>query len=304
MSRRASNPTGYPGRRAATPLPGVLPPLSRQEEAQLLAAYRQHGDRDAFERLVRANLRFVRAIAGRHLGCGLSLQELVSIGCLGLVRAINGHDAASGTRLVAYAVWWIRNEIHAALATEVTNVRVPANAIADRQQVGLRRDQLEQERGASVSLAEAIEIATAEGLLGSKSPDPAVLAAGRDRSLDAPRYRDQPDGPTHLEALPAPSDDSEDDLVCAEVRDSVREWVALLEPRSRRIVELRFGIGRPAANLAQIGAELGISRQRVRQLLSRALDQMRADLLRQRSGPASRLVEMLELDTPSTAEAA
>ncbi len=287
-----------------TPPPGALPPLTRDEEAQLLTDYTQHGQMGALDRLVRANLRFVCAVACQHTGRGLSLQELISAGCLGLIRAIDEHDPANGTRLVSFAAWWIRKEIRLALATEVTNVRLPANAIADRRRVRRHHARLQQALGEAVDLVDAVAIAVAEGVLAGKPADWAEYAFATESSLDAPADADDPGGPTQLDSLPAPADEDEGALVCAEMRASVRELVASLEPPLRVVVEMHFGIGRPAVGLTQIGAQIGVSRMRARQLCHQALDQMRADLLRQRSGPASRLVEMLELTTPSTAEAA
>jgi RNA polymerase primary sigma factor len=287
-----------------TPPPGALPPLTRDEEARLLTGYRQHGQAGALDRLVRAHLRFVCAVACQHTGRGLSLQELINAGCLGLIRAIDEYDPSHGTRLLSFAAWWIRKEIRLALATEVTNVRLPASALADRRRVGHHRARLQHLLGEAVGLVDAVAIAVAEGVLAGKPADWAEYAFATESSLDAPADGGDPSGPTRLDRLPAPADEDDGALVCAEMRASLRELVASLEPGLRVVVEMHFGIDRPALGLTQIGAQIGVSRTRARELCHLALDQLRADLLQQRPGPASRLVEMLELNPPSTAEAA
>ena len=246
-------------------------PLLTYSEERALVKHVSRGEPQAIEKLVSANLRFVIHVARSYQNQGLTLADLINEGNLGLLTAARKFDAEKGVRFITYAVWWIRQNIKKAIEVQSRSVRVPANVLNDltqvrREQVALRH-QLEREP-TTCELADATDF-----------PEEKIRhtlgATYQSVSLDTLRYED---GEVPLvETLT----DEEAPLSDATVFDGAlkTEVAAALDnlaPRSRYILALHYGMdGQAPHTYQQIGTELGVSRERVRQLKEEALERIR-----------------------------
>lgn len=252
---------------------GSIDPIPREQEWDLIRRYQQNGDQEARDRLVRANLRFVASIAQEYWGRGIEPQELIALGCVGLLKAIERFDPDAGWKFISYAVWWIRQTILAELA-QGELVRRPLNGPA----VGSRM------RKAEHTLAQAT----------GRQPDPRAVAraAGvsdadplaveqRIVSLDGEIHRmggfPEPDDGTYAELLPdGNAPDPEQDAEAHETRALVAGLLGRCTKRERLILRHYYGLaGAETLNLQQIGQQLHLTRERVRQIRNEALGRLR-----------------------------
>lgn len=268
-----------PGARAGTP-PGSLdqylkeisayPLIDREEEGHLACRIRR-GDREALEKLVNSNLRFVVSIAKKYQNQGVALSDLINEGNLGLIRAAEKFDETRGVKFISYAVWWIRQAILQALAEQSRIVRVPLNRAGELHRIGKRSSALVQELGREPTvgeLAEGLEV-EADELYKTMSIAMAHL------SLDAPLVPGEdnklldylPD-----EYRPGPEQEAFDKAL----KNNVEEALSTLKPREAKILRLYYGLdGEDAMTLEEIGQQLGVTRERVRQIKERALARLR-----------------------------
>jgi RNA polymerase sigma-32 factor len=258
----------------------VYPELEREQEIDLARRHRS-GEREAGELLLCAHLRDVVAIARGYLGYGQPLAELIAAGNLGLVRALDRFDPARGLRFMTYAGYWVRNEILAHVLSTWSVVGVGKSSLAVRLFFGLRRERARLEArgcgGAALvdALAARFECSSARILAMQQRLEMRDLAFDLDE---------------HLAGAPADTlekaDHPERDLAEREWRQVVRERLdaALteLDAREREIVERRL-LAEERPSLVELGSELGLSRERVRQLEHQACRK-----LRRRLGPELR----------------
>jgi len=247
------------------------PLLTREEEVEL-AQRIEKGDLAAKERLINSNLRLVIKFARRYQGHGLTMQDLVQEAMLGLIRAAEKFDYRRGYKFSTYAVLWIKQAIQRGLDNTGRPVRIPAH-IAQRERTVNR---VEAELSASLN-REPTEEEIAER---AKLPLDEVKAV-RDltrvtTSLDAPVGDD---GDTTLGEFRAEASESvEEEVDEREQENAVTAALATLPEDERRVIELRFGTGdEPVATLREVGRELGVTQQRVRQLEERALKRLAGD---------------------------
>lgn len=256
-----------------------IPVLSREEEHALALRVRDQNDTDAAERLIRANLRYVVAIAVTFRRYDLRLADLISEGNVGLVTAVRKFDPDAGTRFVTYAAYWIRAFILNHVIRSWSLVGSGSGALRSKVFFRLRR-----ERAKMGMTAEEIEAARAE-LAQQLNTSPERIAEmmhrldGRDVSLDADVYGD---GKTS--GIDLLEDDSilQDEQLDAAERESivsgcVQTALAALDHRERYIVEQRM-MADEELSLAEIGRRLGVSRERARQLEARAKKKLRKNL--------------------------
>ena len=250
---------------------GRVPPLRPQEQIDL-ARRVERGDRAARTRMIEGNLRLVVAIATRHRNRGLPLEDLVQEGVIGLMRAVDLFDHRRGTAFSTYATWWIRQAVTAALASRSRTIRLPTRQVHALSRIRRREAEISRLHGRaprSAELARDTGVPAAEVEL-------LRLRGAEVRSLDEPagggvRHRAEL---VADEGSPAP----EETVLRDEEHTVLGDAVARLDGRSRRIVRDRFGVaGREPRTLAAIGRDLGMSRERVRQIQERAL----VDLARQ-----------------------
>jgi RNA polymerase primary sigma factor len=259
--------------------------LSAADEREL-AGQIADGDVRARDRMVRANLRLVVNIARGYTGKGLSLQDLIEEGNLGLLRAVEGFDPAVGTRFSTYASYWIKQSIKRALINSAKTIRIPAYMV----------ELLSKWRRASARLTEELgrtptpeEVARVLGLQKKKLP----IIKKAIRIYNSTPQTDQSETGWSLgeivmdERLKTP----EDELVEHDVLKSVREMLTTMDPREATVLKMRFGLEEHEPHtLKEIGESLGLTRERVRQIETEALGKL-ADGLKD---PRERLIEQLE----------
>lgn len=252
-----------------------LPLITDPAEERRLARLAQKGDERAAERLVTANLRFVISYVKKYQGHGLDLSELVAIGNEGLLKAVRKFDPDQGVKFISYAVWWVRQAVLKALAEQTRSVRIPLNQNSQLIRLSraetilgqvLRRDPTDDE---------------VARLIG-ETPDNVRSArqmSATEVSLDAPVDRSDRDASTLGERF-AGVDGAE----IEEVTDYklMREFIErvfrkYLTPRERKILYLYYGLeeGSEAMTLERIGALMGVTRERIRQIRERAFEKLR-----------------------------
>jgi len=240
-------------------------PQSRQLERETARAARA-GDEEALERLVQANLRFVVSVALQYKGRGVPLLDLISEGNTGLVEAARRFDERRGCKFITYAVWWIRERIHQALRRGSRSVPLTWKQVAERKKVKTERRNLMRTLDREVSFSEAVGAA---GLDGDE-----LTAALDDVSLDAPMV----DGweTTWYDILSVPGGEAEKSLERRALSETVRDCLSDLDVREAEVIRSYFGLDDSLPkSLAEIGAGMGLSRERARQLRNSGLEKMR-----------------------------
>ncbi|MCC6773469.1 MAG: RNA polymerase sigma factor RpoD/SigA [Gemmatimonadaceae bacterium] len=252
-----------------------LPLITDPAEERRLARLAQQGDEKAAERLVTANLRFVISYVKKYQGHGLDLSELVAIGNEGLLKAVRKFDPDQAVKFISYAVWWVRQAVLKALAEQTRSVRIPLNQNSQLIRLSraetilgqvLRRDPTDDEIARLIG-------ETPETVRSSRQ------MSATEVSLDAPIDRSDRDASTLGERF-AGVDGAE----IEEVTDYklMREFIErvfrkYLTPRERKILYLYYGLeeGSEAMTLERIGALMGVTRERIRQIRERAFEKLR-----------------------------
>ena len=248
--------------------------LSRREEATLSARIRE-GDEAAWEELVRCNLRLVVSIARGYTGRGLDFADLIQEGNLGLMRAARGFDADFGTKFSTYATWWIKQSISRAISNKASPIRVPIHAASEERTVNSVRNHLQATTGREPSVEELSEF------VGKSAREVANYLAVRKTvvSYDVPVGAEEDSSLSNLLADETEAD-TEDLFLENALKDSVRGLLEILSERERRVVERRYGLdGGKCATLMEIGKEIGVTRERVRQIQSVAFRKLRSHAL-------------------------
>ncbi|MCF7793496.1 MAG: RNA polymerase sigma factor RpoD/SigA [Candidatus Cloacimonetes bacterium] len=251
-----------------------IEPLSREEENEL-AIKAQKGDKKALDKLVTSNLKFVVKVAARYQNRGLSLAELISEGNMGLIKAIEKFDPEKDNKLISYAVWWIRQRILFALAEKTNVIRMPLGKSNMMNKIKFIDDQVYSETGRHASVEEIADRSN----LDKKAIKKVNKQAVKTTSLDDKNYTNKHDSVTLSEFLEDPDDVDPKTLYYRErVQDKIEDSISKLPPRDAFIVKQYFGLdGDKGKNFAQIGEELGLSRERVRQIQKAALQKIMAD---------------------------
>jgi RNA polymerase primary sigma factor len=244
--------------------------LSREEEAAL-AARIQEGDEAAWEELVGCNLRLVISIARNYTGRGLEFTDLIQEGNLGLMRAARGFDADFGTKFSTYATWWIKQAIGRAIANKASSIRVPIHAAEQERILNGVRNHLQTTTGRE-ELGELLGKSPSE-VHGTLTARKTVV------SYDVPIGHEENGSFSDLLADESASE-TEDLFMEDALKDSVRDLLETLPERERYVIERRYGLddGR-CATLAEIGAGIGVTRERVRQIQRSALSRLRSRAL-------------------------
>lgn len=248
-------------------------PFKDREAEREMARRAQQGDREAAQRLVEANLRFVVSYVKRYQDQGLSLKELVSAGNVGLLKAVQKFDPDRGVKFISYAVWWIRQTVLQALAEEGGSTAIPESRNSQLYQLSRAEQRLTQELGrpptdheVAEELGERVEIVR---LLREVDRPPV--------RFDAPLDETQSDSATFHEQF---ADTDEEELerdVEEHIRREILEelFAEHLTDRERKILVLYYGLddGEPYT-LEEIGQLMGVSRERIRQLRNRAFEKL------------------------------
>jgi RNA polymerase primary sigma factor len=264
---------------------GQVKLLTPQEEVALARRIRR-GDKAARDQMITANLRLVVKMAREYQGLGLPLLDLINEGNIGLMKGVERFDPRKGAKLSSYASWWIKQAIRRALSNTSKTIRLPVHVM----------DKLAQVRKAEARLHEALD----------REPTDEEVAA--DLRLNVRRirqYREASRAPVSLDS-PVSLDDATtiaehvadasaaapfEELVKSNDHALVKEVLATLDKRESRILAMRFGLddGQPKT-LEEVGARLGVTRERIRQIQEQALQKMRVKF-EKRDEPVEALAE-------------
>ena len=246
-------------------------PLITQDEEVVLAKRIHAADEEALDKLVRSNLRFVVSVAKKYQNQGVSLSDLINEGNLGLIRAAHKFDETKGIKFISYAVWWIRQAILQALAEQSRIVRVPLNRAGTLHRITRRSSALQQELGREPTAAEV-----AEGMdIEVEEVEKTLSISQNHVSLDAPLAPGEEN--RLLDYLPDTQNPGPDaETFERALTQSIEEVLSSLREREAKILRLYFGLDSPEPmTLEEIGAQLGITRERVRQIKEKALSRLR-----------------------------
>ena len=245
-------------------------PMITPEEEVVLAHRIHNGDDEALEQLTKANLRFVVSVAKQYQGQGLGLIDLINEGNVGLITAAKKFDETRGFKFISYAVWWIRQSILQALAENSRLVYLPLNQVNNLTKIHRFLSDFAQKNERTPSneeIAEALDIDV-------EKVKTIMQSSGRPTSMDAPLADDE--GSCLLDLLQSrDGSNTERDLITGSPITEVSAAVKKLPERERKVVEMFFGLNGPEMNLEDIGRELHLSRERVRQLKEKALKLLR-----------------------------
>ena len=251
---------------------GVKESLTSEEEAELAKQIKQD-NHQAQEILVEANLRFVVSIAKQYANQGVALEDLISEGNVGLIRAAQGFDEKKGCRFITYAVWWIRQAILQTLAENSRIVRLPLNRVNELYRMG----RASRELGHSLGRAPTTNEIAGQLDIPRKNIEGMLSIHSTHLSLDRPVY-DGSDKTFQDMMATKDAEAPEDALMEDSLRNSVLEMLSTLDVREKTIISLFFGLSTNRRHtLAEIGRTMGISRERVRQLKNRAISRLQQE---------------------------
>jgi RNA polymerase primary sigma factor len=246
-------------------------PLLTTPQEIAIARLVQAGDPEAMQELVKRNLRFVISVAKKYQNRGLALTDLIGEGNIGLLTAARKFDPDQGVKFISYAVWWIRQAILASLARQGRTVRVPLNRTADLSRIIRTSEALRQELRREPTPE---EVAKAVGLSLEVVQSLASLNYA-DVRLDAPLDLDG--DRSMIDRFVADDQaDAEEQAMDKFLAEEIEHALSTLPPRDAKVLRLYFGLdGGHEHTLEEIGAMLGVTRERVRQLRDRALKRLR-----------------------------
>ena len=250
-----------------------VPLLTPQEEVKL-AAQIKRGNKKAREKMIKANLRLVVKIAHDFGNYGLPLLDLVSEGNIGLMKAVERFDPKKGGKLSTYASWWIKQSIKRALANQSKTIRLPVHLVDKIGKIRRVAAQMTEELGREPSTE---ELAEELGLPPAKVAHLKNVAV-RPASLDAKINADDDTAFGDLVGDERAEDPFEA-LRDKDLREEVGDLLEVLDPRERKIISFRFGLGGgKERTLEEVGRKFGVTRERIRQLQNIALQKMRKAL--------------------------
>ena len=250
-----------------------IPLLTVQEEIELAAKIAK-GDEVARDTMITANLRLVVKIAQEYSNLGLSILDLINEGNMGLMKAVERFDPSKGGKLSTYAAWWIKQSIKRVLANQSKTIRLPVHMV----------DRVTQMRRTAAGLSEKLgreptdEELAAEMNLPVSRISHLKSVSKKPASLDTPIGED--DSSTLGELVPdEKAKNPFEKLQSKSLIGDVNQVLSQLEPREADIIRLRFGLeGRDPLTLEEVGAKIGVTRERIRQLQEQALRQLRKNM--------------------------
>jgi RNA polymerase primary sigma factor len=245
--------------------------LSSEAEVEMARLIKE-GNEEALSKLVKANLRFVVSVAKQYQNLGLPLSDLINEGNMGLMIAAKRFDGTKGFKFISYAVWWIRQSILQALAEQSRIVRLPLNRIGELTRVNKVLNKLEQRLGRPPEvdeIADELEVEPGDMEL-------LMRLAQRPVSLEMPCDDSEPDR-TYGDLIPDDNVPCSDEVLSDEqLRGEVQRAMHALTEGEARVLKMYYGLeGHEAMTLEEIGAYVGRTRERVRQIKEKALQKLR-----------------------------
>ncbi len=265
-----------------------IKPLSREEENELAVKAKQ-GDKKAIDKLVTSNLKFVVKIASRYQNRGLSLAELISEGNMGLMRAIEKFEPEQHNKLISYAVWWIRQRILFALSEKTSIIRMPLGKANIANKIKMARNKIFMETGKNASIKEIAKLTNLDEKTIKKISKEIVKTV----SMEDTSYTSKHEKVRLGEFLADEDSFNPQTLYYRErVQDSIEKSLEELPSRAAYIVKEYFGLeGQDNKNFAQIAEELGLSRERVRQIQKKALQKILKDTYKEAENDIDYLIQ-------------
>ncbi len=253
---------------------GKVPLLTPEQEIELAERIKK-GDQEARELMIKANLRLVVKIAHDYDGLGLPLLDLISEGNIGLMKAVDRFDPKKGGKLSTYAAWWIKQSIKRALANQTRAIRLPVHLV----------DKISRMRRLAMKMQEALGREPTDDELAEELGTTALkvsqlkMAAVRPTSLESP-IGDDDDSKTYAEVVKDErAEDPAEKLVEKTVTELLRRLLSKLDEREQKIIRYRFGLdGVEEKTLEELGKEMGVTRERIRQIQNQALAKLRKEL--------------------------
>lgn len=249
-----------------------IPLLSYEEEYEL-ALKVKNGDKKSRDKLANSNLRFVVSIAKKYRGQGMSLEDLISEGNIGLLTAIDKFEPEKGYHFISYAVWWIRQAILKALAEQSRPVRLPLNRSNEMIQINRAKNYLIHEEGITnpsyelISQKCGLDIDTVKNL----------LTISREMiSFDSPLSNDEDDESNLSNFVEDSSQSPEEDMISEMMKGDVNSLLSVLSDKERDIINKRYGFcDNEPMSLKAIGDEYNLTKERIRQIEKGALEKIK-----------------------------
>ena len=254
---------------------GRYPLLSKEREMEL-AQRKNEGDKAAFDELVNCNLRLVVSIAKRYTGRGLTFLDLIQEGNLGLIKGIEKYDYEKGFKVSTYATWWIKQAITRSLADKSRIIRVPVHMVEEINKVARTQKNMTLEMGREPSHSElAKELKISEERLLE------IMQYASDSSSLDMTIGDEEDSTLANFIADDKMISPEESAEQAHLRENIDQMLGILSDREREVIIERFGLvsGQPKT-LEEIGVELSVTRERIRQIESKALRKLRSSRMR------------------------
>lgn len=251
---------------------GKVDLITSEEEIELAIKIRE-GDQRALDKLTKANLRFVVSVAKQYQNKGLSLNDLINEGNLGLIKAAKKFDETRGFKFISYAVWWIRQSIMQAIADQSRMVRLPLNRVGALTKIGKAASALEQElerKPTPEEIAQELDMDVEDVAY-------ALKHSGRHISMDAPISQGDDNKSSLLDLLSNKEQPQPDlKLMSDSLKNDIESALSTLSEREAQVIKLYFGLDNEhSATLEEIGEMLNLTRERVRQIKEKALLRLR-----------------------------